>query len=78
MVIIDLFLLKPLNPTVDRELIASLQARTFFYKFTSYVKDIKDLFDWVEHLPSLAWLLPTPDSGDGETQSVDSESVGSA
>lgn len=77
-VIIDLFLSKPIKSTADRELIASNQARSFFFKFVFYVQDVdNDIYDWAEkNLPGLVWSLPTPpDSGDEEKQAVDSESV---
>ena len=81
MVIIDLFLSKPIKSAADKELIASNQAWSFFFKFVFYVQDVdNDLYDWVEkNLPGLVWLLPTPpDYGDEEKQAVDSESVGLA
>lgn len=77
MVIIDLFLSKPLKSTVDRELIASNQAQSFLAKFVLCVEDIdRDIYNWAEkNLP--VWALPPcPDSGDDE-QAVDPESVGS-
>ncbi|KAJ7505692.1 hypothetical protein B0H11DRAFT_1975687 [Mycena galericulata] len=79
-VIIDLFLSAPIKSTADRELIASNQARSFFFQFVFCVRDVdNDIYDWAEkNLPSFVGLLPTPpDSGEEEEQAVDSESVGS-
>jgi hypothetical protein len=77
-VIIDLFLSKPIKSTPDRELIASNQARDFFFKFVFCVQDVDNvIYGWAEkNLPRLVWSFPTaPDSGDEEEQAVDSESV---
>ncbi|KAJ7758530.1 hypothetical protein DFH07DRAFT_1060394 [Mycena maculata] len=79
-VIVDLFLSMPIKSTADRELRASNQARSFFYKFVFCVHDVDDdIYNWAEkNLPRLVWSFPTPpDSGDEEEQAVDSESVGS-
>ncbi|KAJ7705798.1 hypothetical protein B0H14DRAFT_3903378 [Mycena olivaceomarginata] len=74
-VIIDLFLSKPLKSTDDRELIATHQAQDFFYRFVLCVEDVdKDICNWAMSLPGLVWLF---DCGDDETQAVDSGNVGS-
>ncbi|KAJ7070087.1 hypothetical protein C8F01DRAFT_1115198 [Mycena amicta] len=77
-VIIDLFLAEPIASSEDRELIVSLQAQHFFWKFVSDAEDADHgLYKWTKkNVPDFAsLLLNPPDSDDEEKRTVDSDSV---